>query len=115
MLRVGESGEGVFITCTVKRSIMNLGSWHSIVFGSKHLKQEGMAQILGGSCLNQDLQDLGIFRIAGDRLMLVQRILFASVERAVRRGTTIWDAPKLECGICLSQEWEISYDHYPAF
>ena len=36
----------------------------------------------GGRCLNQDLQDLGIYRIAGERLMDVERILFAAVERA---------------------------------
>ena len=53
----------------------------------------GLSQIFGGRCLNQDLQDLRIFRIAGDRSILVQRILFALVERAVRRGTTIWDTP----------------------
>ena len=39
-------------------------------------------RFFGGRCLNQDLHDLGIFRIAGDRLMPVQRILFASGERA---------------------------------
>ena len=40
---------------------------------------EGLSQIFGGRCLNQDLQDLRIFRIAGDRSILVQRILFALV------------------------------------
>ena len=33
---------------------------------------------------------LGIFRIAGDRLMPVERILFAWSERADCRGTIIW-------------------------
>ena len=46
----------------------------------------------GSLILKQDLQDLlGIFRIAGVRLMLVQRILFASGERVGRRGARIRD------------------------
>ena len=48
----------------------------------------------GNRCLNQDLQDLGIFRIAGERLMDVERILFAPVERADYRGTMIRNALK---------------------
>ena len=36
---------------------------------------------------------LGIFGIAGDRLIPVERILFAWSERADCRGTIIWDAP----------------------
>ena len=47
----------------------------------------------GNRCLNQDLQDLGIFRIAGERLMSVQRILFESVERSDCSVTIFPDAP----------------------
>ena len=39
---------------------------------------------------------LGIFRIAGDRLMPIERILFAWSERADGKGTIIWDAPVRE-------------------
>ena len=52
-------------------------------------------KLLGRRRLNQDLLDLWIFRITGDRLMAVERILFASVERADCRGPVIWDAPSL--------------------
>ena len=50
---LGELGQGGFITCTVKRSIMHFGSWHSIAFGAKHLKQEceiHLSQEWGISC-----------------------------------------------------------------
>ena len=46
----------------------------------------GCSMFVGGRCLNQDLQDLGIFGIAGDRSVLVRRFVFAEVERAVGRG-----------------------------
>ena len=39
---------------------------------------------------------LGIFGIAGNRLIPVQRILFAWSKRAVCRRTIIWDAPERE-------------------
>ena len=39
---------------------------------------------------------LGIFRIAGERLLPVWRILFKSGERADGKGTIIWDAPVRE-------------------
>ena len=42
---------------------------------------------------------LGIFRIAGERLLPVWRILFESGERADCRGTIIWDAPR-SLGLC---------------
>ena len=38
---------------------------------------------------------LGIFRIAGERLLPVWRILFKSGERADGKGTIIWGAPNL--------------------
>ena len=40
----------------------------------------------GNRCLNQDLQDLGIFRIAGERLMDVERILFAAGKGRITEG-----------------------------
>ena len=44
-------------------------------------------------CLNQDLRDLGIYRMAGERLMDVERTLFAAGERADCRGPMVLDAP----------------------
>ena len=47
--------------------------------GVKLEGEEGASQIWGGCCLKQDL---GIFRIAGERLMAGWRILFAVGEWA---------------------------------
>ena len=53
---------------------------------------------------------LGIFRIAGERLLPVWRILFKSGERADCRGTINWDArrslglSRISCSRCLKQD-----------
>ena len=75
------------------------GQWHG---GCNERWQGVHPKFLGRRCLNQDLQDLVISRIAGDRSMPGQRILFALGERAVRRGTTIRDAHVAE--------WELGED-----
>ena len=57
----------------------------------------GVSQVFGEGLSEAGFAGLlGIFRIAGDQLMPVERILFAWGERADCRGTTIWDAPERE-------------------
>ena len=53
---------------------------------------------MGCLCLNQDLQDLGIFRISGDRLMTFRLNPLAAVEQAENGRTGNREARKESWG-----------------
>ena len=71
----------------------------------------GVSQVFGEGLSEAGFTGLlGIFRIAGSRLMSVERILFAWSERGDCGGIIFWDArlslglSRISCGRCLKQD-----------
>ena len=76
---------------------------------ARPIRERGALRCRRGRCLKQDFSGfLGIFRIAGDRLMAGRRILLAAGERADCGGAIIGDAPCTQAYLHLDTDGNLT-------